>query len=430
MLGPLSRRGVTLLLNPYDPVESRIGYGNGIIGFGPYQGNNIQSYVKWEIFGNKLPMFSWWKDNNESTGITDGAYFPTSNKAVKHKGPGQTYFAYYLQITETSNDMVGAGVSAFSNNYSFYPFPGGGVPGQGGVGNNYLGSHLKYSFTNSDGNWVNPPFDAGTEYCANSSAKYLNLQYRDDKFSYWTQRTQTATPSGQLTNSEETVQFDKTYDPKMFGWKEWKTGIYQNDFYWKEDGQPITSNDLINTFPISIKTYPRYVLARDTDYTPYQISSTDYTVEPKYGLFSQVPEIGKNPYIAFQSPAVNYSFLKDLKTMKIEIFAARKGKPCTPCSYAGKKVNFVIKYQEGDVTIQPTGNYTISGNYLEYKFTWGAIQETRKQGTLSGDEADWYSDYPEQSLDSQSLSVIDWGEGELPKGKARRLVDFYVESIE
>jgi hypothetical protein len=427
--GPLSRRGVGLLLNPYDPIEERIGYGNGIIGFGPYQGSNIVGYTKWGNY-NKLPFFSWWKDNNESTGITDGAWFPTSNKAVKFKGRSGTasYLTYYLQITETSNDMVGSG--AFRNNYWFYPFPGGGIPGQGGVGNNYLGSHLKYTFTNSEGNWVNPPFDAGTEYCANSSASYLNLQYRDDDFSYWTKRTQTATPSGVLTNSEETVQFPKTYDPKLYGWKEWKTGIYQQDFYWKEDGQPITSNDLFNPEPFEIKTYPRYILARDTDYTPYQISSTDYTIEPKYGLFAQVNEVGDNPYIAFQSPAVNYSFLKDLKTMKIEIFAAMGGMPCTPCYYAGKKVNFVIKYQEGDVTIEKTGNYTTSGNYLEYKFTWGEVKEITKQGTLSGDKDKWIINYPEQSLDSQKLSEVIWDEGELPKGKAKRLVDFYVQSIE
>jgi len=427
MSGPLSRRGVGLLFNPYDPKEENIGLGNGIIGFGPGGGVGIQDHVKWGDY-NKLPFFSWWKDNDESTGITDGAYFPTSNKAVKFpkvtlQNP-YSYFTYYLEITETSNDMVGN--SLFRNNYSFSPFPGGGV----NFPNNYLGSHLKYTFTNYDGIWKNPPFDDGTEYCANTSASSLLLQGKDDNFSYWTKETNQVTPSGEITKSSETLMFDKDYDPKLYGWKEWKTGNLQKDFYWKEDGQPITSNDLVNSFPNSIKTYPRYILARDTDYTPYQIYSTDYTIQPKYGLFSPSNEYLTSPYIAFQSPSVNYSFLKDFKTMKIEIFAARRFKPCTPCYYAGKKINIVIKYQEGDVTIEKTGNYTISGNYLEYKFNWGEVQEIRKQGTLSGDEDDWYADYPEQDLDSQSLSVIDWGEGDLPKGKARRLVDFYVESIE
>lgn len=427
MSGPLSRRGVTLLLNPYDPIESRIGYGNGIIGFGPGQGNNIQSAVKWEFFGNKLPMFSWWKDNDESTGITDGAYFPTSNKAVKHKGSGQTYFAYYLQITETSKNCVNSPSSAFSPNYDFWPFPFS----LGGNSKNYLGSHLKYTFSTGGENWVNAPFDAGTEYCANTSASALENEGKDDKFSYWRKTTQQTTGAGEVTLSQELLELPKEYDPLNYGWKKWITGTWSDGMlYWKEDGQPITSNDLVNTEPFNITYNPRYILARDTDYTPYQIYSTDYTVQPKYGLFSRGVEALTSPYIAFQSPAVNYTYLRDLKTMKIEIFAARKGIPCTPCSYAGKKVNFVIKYQEGDVTIQQTGIHTKEGNYLEYNFTWGEVQETRKQGTLSGDEDDWYSDYPEQDLDSQSLSVIDWGEGELPKGKARRLVDFYVESIE
>jgi hypothetical protein len=423
--GPLSRRKVGLLFNPYDPIEERIGLGNGIT-------NDILGHVKWGQYGNKLPLFSWWKDNDPETGITDGAWFPTSNKAVKFKGSvftANSHLSYYLEITETSNDMVGVGSSAFRNNYWFYPFPGGGVPGLGGVGNNYLGSHLKYTFTDSDGNWVNPPFDEGTEYCANSSAKTLQLSSKDDKFSYWQQITNTATPSGDLTYAYEGVQFDKDYNPKLYGWKEWKTGNLK-DFYWKEDGQPITSNDLVNTFPNPIKTYPIYVLARDTDYTPYQIYSTDYTVEPRYGLFAQVAEVGDNPYIAFQSPAVNYSFLKDLKTMKIEIFVAMSGRPCTPCYYAGKKVNFVIKYQEGDVTIEKTGNYTTSGNYLEYKFNWGEIKEVKKQGTLSGDKDKWISNSPQNELDKQKLSEVIWAEEDLPKGKARRLVDFYVESIE
>jgi len=420
--GPLSRRKVGLLFNPYDPIEERIGLGNGI-------SNEILGHIKWGQYGNKLPLFSWWKDNNPETGITDGAYFPTSNKAVKFKGSvftANSHLSYYLEITETSKDCFGS-PSAFQPNYDFSPFPFS----PGGNVKNYLGSHLKYTFSTGGETWRNAPFDDGTEYCANTSASALQNQGKDENFSYWYKTTQQTNGSGQVTTTGELLLLNKDYDPLDYGWKKWITGGYTDgQLYWKEDGQPITSNDLFNPEPFEIKTYPTYILARDTDYTPYQIYSTDYTVQPRYGLFSRGTEALTSPYIAFQSPAVNYSYMRDLKTMKIEIFVAMSGRPCTPCYYAGKKVNFVIKYQEGDVTIQQTGNYTKEGNYLEYKFTWGEIKEVKKQGTLSGDKDKWILNSPQNELDKQKLSEVIWAEEDLPKGKARRLVDFYVESIE
>jgi hypothetical protein len=421
---PLSRRKVGLLFNPYDPIEERIGYGNGIT-------NDILGHIKWGQYENKLPLFSWWKDNNPETGITDGAYFPTSNKAVKFKGSvftANSHLSYYLEITETSKDCVNSPISAFSPNYDFRPFPFS----QGGGDRNYLGSHLKFTFENYEGIWKNPPFEDGTEYCANTSASALQNQGKDENFSYWYKTTQQVNGSGfPITTTGELLLLNKDYDPLDYGWKKWITGTWTDGMlYWKEDGQPITSNDLVNPEPFDIKTYPTYIVARDTDYTPYQIYSTDLTVQPKYGLFSRGNEFRYCPYIAFQSPAVNYSFLKDLKTMKIEIFVAMSGRPCTPCYYAGKKVNFVIKYQEGDVTIEKTGVHTKDGNYLEYKFTWGEVKEITKQGTLSGDKDKWILNSPQNELDKQKLSEVIWAEEDLPKGKARRLVDFYVESIE
>jgi hypothetical protein len=424
-MGVLARRGAACIFNPYHPAEGTEGLGNGIT----YEIHppldtcpTFNDALKWGSNGpekNKYPLFSWWKGNNPSTGQTDGAWFPQGphDRVSKKKGGGQVDIAFGLNL------------SGFAYVWG-YPY---WTPQIGSANYTGLGKHILWNV----GGYQNPPFTSGTEYKANTVAKETYKKPGQDPTApiiYWYENTETINVDGTVTPTYEEVGHSNTYDPTTDGWTEWYTDVNGYKHYWKEIGSSINSDFFNKNDETRNYSNPEIVVrdSQEDDYPAYNISSTAATVEPDYGiLYEAYPgslvAYETSRYMCWNTPTNDYSYRRDCKTMKLELTAYQLGDGCdTGCSYAGKKFKFKLKYQEGDMTIALNGTPTFTGTpiqCLKSSITWGAYTEIDITAELKLE--DWITTHPKQLVWSTT-----WDEDVIARGKARRLIDIYLVSIE
>ena len=440
MSGPLSRRGATCIFNPYHPTPEAVeaGYGNGITD----NANGLDTtLLKWgQLYTpqtSKYPIYSWWVGDNESSGKTDGAWFPQGpgNRISKKKGVDYLFLNFGLEVTGYGHIYGG-----------YYHLYGGNKINEFQV--YYLGSHIPY--TQNPGIFYppnaphNPPFDAGTEFRSTRSAKYTNLSYRPpdptEPFEDWFERTESLGVDGVITIEGQTIKYPRNWDPIPEGWKFWFDD--GTKYYFKETGGDIDSeylNENLGSYgtPFFYHNEPGIIPRDDEadDYPEYNISSTDLTdpESTQYGIFES--ENSTNIYntykfLCWNTPVSDYCWRKDYKTMNFKLTVQRNSQDCdTGCSYAGKKFNFKLTYQEGDMAIALNGSNSYSGTPFfatKSTITWGAI----KTENITVDPlklSDWTSG-PVQN--QKEVWTKDWDGEEIGRGKARRLIDFYLESIE
>lgn len=426
-MGVLGRRGAACIFNPYHPADGAEGFGNGIIWsqgevVGP---NSAEESLKWGQYyfipKNKYPVFSWWKGDNPSSGLTDGAWFPqgTGNRVSKKKGGGEL-FIYFSLSTTGSGHVFGDSYAGWQNR-----FPGF-------ITQSFLGSKVPYNYSY----WnppINPPFDSGTEFKSISSAKRLIFNGTDDSQII----THTIRTDGGYDEDIQTIKFPSGYNPTSDGWKSW----YENNF-WKENGSLIGSEYFpeYTSIPGDIPRnyYDPLIVPRDSvadNYPAFNISSTDLTQEPQYGVFGQFfgeqDPLTTSKFLCWNTPiSSDYPWRKDYKTMNFKLNAFRASQECdTGCSYAGKKFKFKLTYQEGDMSIALNGSNTYTGTpfyVTKSTITWGdtkTVDITVDPLKLS----DWDSiTTPNQ----KEVWTQHWDGETIGRGKARRLIDFYLDSIE
>jgi hypothetical protein len=425
-MGVLARRGAACIFNPYHPAEDAEGLGNGIIwSQGEIVGPNTpMESLKWGDFYyvplNKYPKYSWWVGDNESSGKTDGAWFPqgSGNRVSKKKGEGSLFIYFVLNTTGVGN--------AFGDAYAGWQnyFPGAITFG-------FLGSKVPYNYPYIYPP-INPPFNSGTEFKSISSAKRLIFNGTDDSQII----THTIRTDGGYDIDTETISFPSGYDPTVDGWKPW----YENNFY-KENGGLIGSEYFPeNTgFGLPRPYYNPLIVPRDDEadnYPEFDISSTDLTQEDKiqYGVFapfgSSDDPLNQSKFLCWNTPVSDFSWRKDYKTMNLKLSAFRAYEGCdTGCSYGGKKFKFKLTYQEGDMSIALNGSNSYTGTpffVTKSDITWGEI----KTIDITVDPlklSDWDSI---TTPNEKEVWTQEWDGEEIGRGKARRLIDFYLESIE
>jgi len=417
-MGVLARRGAACIFNPYHPADGTEGLGNGIT----YEIHppldtcpTFNDALKWGSKGpekNKYPSFSWWKSNNPSTGATDGAWFPQAphDRVSKKKGGGQVNIAF------------GLNVSGFAYVWG-YPY---WTPLIGSANYKGIGQHVKYNLGTSYFPQNNPPFSSGTEYKANTEAKWLTFNGTGESEII----TETININGTITSVAEYITYPSGYHPTDDGWVGWF-----DNYYWKETGSSINSDYFNKYTGDSFNYIDPEIVVRDSqkdDYPAYNISSTAATVEPDYGIFYEaypgsLVAYQTSRYMCWNTPTNDYSYRRDCKTMKLELTAYQLGNGCdTGCSYAGKKFKFKLKYQEGDMTIGLNGTPVYTGTpiqCLKSSITWGSYTEIDITAELKLE--DWVTSHPKQMVWSTT-----WDEDVIARGKARRLIDIYLVSIE
>lgn len=452
MSGPLSRRGAACIFNPYHPAEGAEGLGNGIT-YSIYPPldtcPSFPTSLKWGAYYyvplNKYPFFSWWKGDNPESNQTDGAWFPqgSGNRVSKKKGGGPLSISFGLRTKEVKGYTWG-GFAEFPTFGIWTPRITGGTPGQVFPYGNFapyaaLGSHV--TFNGSFGYYPpnNPPFPSGTEFKANNSSVEtykIGPDYDNPDLEFWGEFTENINVDGSFSKEYNQVTYNSGFDPTTLGFAEWYTDNNGVKHYWKETGIAINSEYFqpkrLSEYNYDIQPIIAVRDAQADDYPAFNISSTAATVEPDYGILydtatGQLQALYTSRYMCWNTPVSDYSFRRDLKTMKFELVAFLDNSGCdTGCSYAGKKYKFKFKYQEGDMTIGLNGSPSFSGSPIEClksDITWGAYTEEDIEVTLEADQ--WVTTHPEQVLWS-----TDWNEDVLARGKARRLIDIYLVSIE
>jgi len=435
-MGVLARRGAACIFNPYHPAEGQEGLGNGINQYSTY-GEDL-SLLKWgdttDPMTNRYPFFSWWVGDNESSGKTDGAWFPQGpgNRVIKKKGNGLLFIHFGLKIQGYGH--------IYGGYYNLYG--GNKIDGYDRV--YYLGSHVPYTKPGGILNApTNPPFPTGTEFISTKSAKHIVMNFHgspSNPFRTWDQITESLGVDGIITRDFETLEYPKDWDPLTEGWKLWWTDDEGDKHYWKETGGDVESeylNENFNGSPYFYHNEPGLTPRDDEsdNYPEFDISSTELTdpESTQYGIYES--ENSTNIYntykfLCWNTPQTNYPFRKDYKTMNFELTAYRYAQSCdTGCSYAGKKFNFKLTYQEGDMAIALNGSNSYSGTPFfatKSTITWGAI----KTEDIIVDPlklSDWTTG---PVSNAKVVWTKEWDGEEIGRGKARRLIDFYLESIE
>jgi hypothetical protein len=262
-----------------------------------------------------------------------------------------------------------------------------------------------------------------------------------EPFRTWDEITESLGVDGYITYEYETLTYPKDWDPLIEGWKLWWTDDDENKHYWKETGGEIDSEYLNENF-VLYSTPFRYtdpgITPRDDeadDYPEYDISSTDLTdpESTQYGIFESENSLNiYNTYkfLCWNTPVSDYCWRRDYKTMNFKLVVQRNSQGCdTGCSYAGKKFNFKLTYQEGDMEIALNGSNTWNGTPFfatKSTITWGAI----KTESITVDPlklSDWTAG---PVINQKEVWTKNWSAEEIGRGKARRLIDFYLESIE
>jgi hypothetical protein len=441
-MGVLGRRGATCIFNPYHPTPEAVetGYGNGITDLS----NGLDlTLLKWGLLytpqTSKYPIYSWWVNDNESSGKTDGAWFPQGpgNRISKKKGGGYLFLNFGLEVTGYGH--------IYGGYYNLYG--GNNINGYDRV--YYLGSHIPY--TKNPGIFdpvnapFNPPFPAGTEFISTRSAEYTTLYYRPpdptEPFEQWRFVRQSLAVDGVITTEVTYENKPRYWNPLPEGWKLW----WEEDgkkHYWKETGGDIDSEYLNENFVNYSSPYYYHneqgLIPRDDEadnYPEYDISSTDLTdpESTQYGIFESENSLNiYNTYkfLCWNTPVSDYCWRKDYKTMNFKLVVQRNSQGCdTGCSYAGKKFNFKLTYQEGDMEIALNGSNTWNGTPFyatKSTITWGEI----KTENITVDPLK-LSDWTAGPISNQKeVWTKNWSAEEIGRGKARRLIDFYLESIE
>jgi hypothetical protein len=425
-MGVLARRGAACIFNPYHPAEGTEGYGNGIV---DVSNGNEPSALKWGSYTYpytpKYPLFSWWKGDNPSTGQTDGAWYPqgSGNRVSKKKGGGNLDIHFGLEVTGYGHIYGG-----------YYQLYGGNS--MNNYRATYLGSHVPYNLSGIP----NPPFPTGTEFKPTNSAKETYKMPGQDPTApiiYWYENTQTLNIDGTITYGYEEVGHSNSYDPTTDGWSEWYTDVLGYKHYWKETGASVDSEYFNENFNGSPYYYHNEegLIPRDDeadDYPEFDISSTELTNpdSTQYGIYESANSqniYNTYKFLCWNTPASDYPWRKDYKTMNFKLTAFRNFSQCdTGCSYAGKKFKFKLTYQEGDMAIALNGSNTYTGTPFyatKSTITWGGISTV----DITVDAislTDW--DYENK----KEVWTKEWDAETIGRGKARRLIDFYLESIE
>lgn len=447
MSGVLSRRGAACIFNPYHPADGTEGLGNGIT-YDVYPPldtcPSFNDSLKWGINGptkNKYPLFSWWKNDNPDTNQTDGAWFPQGpgNRVSKKKGGGPLSISFGLRTSEIKGYAWGVNINGSDPFWTPRITSGFVFIYQNYAPFSALGIHVPFNVSSAYYPPVNPPFPSGTEFKANSNCKEtfkIGPDYNNPDLEFWGEWTENINTDGSFSKEYQQITYNSNFDPTTLGFAEWYTDNGGVKHYWKEMGTSINSEYFQSKTLLNDGTFSQPIIvvrdAQTDDYPAFNISSTSATIQPDYGItyntaFGQIRAINTSRYMCWNTPVSDYSFRRDLKTMKFELVAFLENLGCdTGCSYAGKKYKFKFKYQEGDMTIGINGNPSFSGTPIEClksDITWGSYTEEDIEVTLEADK--WVTTHPEQVLWS-----TDWNEDVLARGKARRLIDIYLVSIE
>jgi hypothetical protein len=389
---------------------------------------------------NGYPIFSWWKNDDPDTNQTDGAWFPqgNGNRVSKKKGNGPLFLYFHLE-TIAYGHIYGGSNSLFGKNKI----------GEGSDGRPYyLGSHIPY--TKPGGIWNspnNPPFPSGTEFKPTNSARVTYRYANGDPsapFWYWYEDVQTLNPDGSITTEfNRSIPHPPSWDPLDEGWKKWFDDDGPNPaqkYWWKETGTPVTTeyfDENYWNYSTPFRWQDPDLVPRDDeadDYPEFDISSTDLTKDDstQYGIFESENSLNiYNTYkfLAWNTPVSEYPWRRDFRTLNFKLIVHRGSSGCdTGCSYAGKKFKFKLTYQEGDMAIALNGSNTYTGTPFyatKSTITWGEI----KTENITVDPlklSDWTGDVKNQ----KDVWTKHWYDDTIGRGKARRLIDFYLESIE
>lgn len=409
----LDRRGAGLLLNGYNPTDPD--WPAGVCG-----DTADLSYLKWggiyfpPYSYSKQPYFSGKKVEDPTK--TDGAWFPTATKdrCFKKKGEGPIFIYFRLKVEYTME------------------FWGQGIFGQDGAGL-YLGSRNPdfWSFGSA------PPWPSGRDYVAISNAEAIGFSYANYDpttglpTSYvWDVTSQSVTNDGEVTTSYSTQTQLPAWRPSMAGYTAWYGGSL--GYYYKESGSEIHSSDLTFRTGWGTDEYspePFNILLRDaadSDVPAYNLTEpSDLVVYP-----SLLAPSWPTRFVAYTTDVTDYSYLRTKHKTRFTLQAVVQApsgtgtpaySPDCDCWFKDKTYNIKVKWQEGECNVTQTGT-GYSPLYEQLSWTDEHTESLSKKIDVSTAPYD----------PAWTRRVVDlWTDGwAMDAGKARRLLDVWVESIE
>jgi hypothetical protein len=276
-------------------------------------------------------------------------------------------------------------------------------------GGEYWGSRSPY--------WVDgaaPPYPPDKEYIVVDEVEVYQKQglSADGTKRYWTKYTDSMSLMGVRDLRTEELDKEPDWDPQDEGFTKWDR--YPNnpnasELYYKETGMDVLPRDLPRNG--SEQFYGAGgLVARDAQFDPEQ---TAFNLGEHFDDPQPYTE-----FLAFTPQDDEYTQFWYRQELDLTVYAYVINE-CTDCWYKGKTFNIKIEYEEGNCTktkdAQQQETYTI---------TFEGGSETESVSESITDENFEYG----EGFSVHKLKVIKWDN--LEPLSARRVTDFYVESID
>ena len=393
---PLSYRAAACLLNPYHPKEDADP---------PPLYDGAPGYLKW---GNQYSPF------NSQFDLYDrktGAYFPTcvESRVFKIKGDEAGYSAKdprWVRVELWANQQINYwGVGRF--------MPYANITTEG-----YWGSRFPMAPQ------VQPPWDTSKLYIPHSEIQVMIFQYEDEgrQEKLWTHITQKLNAqTGIMTHEQEDVWKPMEYEPAQDGYTSWY--FYSTERWYKESGVDIKASDL-DPFGYYQAGYSMEVVARDAEHDtqpPYDLTMLEGLIPDYDGPDTFVPLLAFHP----QEDEFVWRWFK--QDVRLTVYLFPMG--CDKCWLDGKTYSTFIEYENGHCSNVPeTALPDQDGNGCKKEIIFDGDKARETVANTISDQILYVPvDNSGPGEKAYVLGTVQWDN--LGAGKAKRVIDFGVESI-
>jgi hypothetical protein len=237
---------------------------------------------------------------------------------------------------------------------------------------------------------------------------------------YWATVTVNLTKAGVVTTNNEYDDPRKYDDRSTYladfsssGYNEWEAQVLRPspdvdvNWYFKETGEDIDSNDLANTYVETNGAYQMTILCRGSETSPYAYKEP--TGVGIYG-FHDTFDYWK---AAWRPDPATYIYQNDSQKLIMKVYAVI-GDACNTCYYKGLTYSFSLKYKKGSCTMKSDNMSTMS--HLEFNYD-------------SDETIDFTAQLSPTSKDNNKILIntISWEE--LAPSECRYITDFVLNSI-